>query len=218
MSDSLPGTRRSYGDRPVVAEEYRVVARGGGKAVRPPNRRLPWRPSQDWVAKQLAASLGPLLRCPQGLIVYRPTLAEARGVEAELQVGLGTLMERPVTLSVDRWNDVLEQWQPAELAGGDGRALQVLGRLRCRDSATAERLANELRAAGEVFVGRRRRTVLVASSGEAQARAVLERGDAGDVRVVPLTRWRRRRFFSAWLDSASARKTGGWFTYDPSDD
>ena len=201
----------------VEPANWRVVARSEGGSIKPPGWGKPWRPSPSWIAGRVAEELGPVVRGYVGIVVYRPDVDDAQVTAVQLRATLEGLLEGPVHVRVERWNETLEVWQPPDLVQtADQRELRVLATVKCESSAAAEALAETLRSQGELFLNRQRRTVVLGSTSEAQARILLE--GHGAIRVQKLNGVMRKHLVGALLyDRWRDLEKGGWLSYDPSD-
>ena len=196
--------------------DWRVVARSASSSVRPPGRRLPWGPSAQAVARRVSDDVGPIVRGYIGIVLYRGSAAEAKAAAAALRRSLDPRLKAPADIRIERWNPDLEAWQPSELwQTADKREVQVMGMVRCESKDVADSLTASLRERGQLFVRRQGRSVLVGTSGEAQANALL--APYGAVKVTPIKgRTGKHVVDSLIYDRSSGREKGGWLAYDPS--
>jgi hypothetical protein len=203
-----------HGD--VEPGDWRVVARSDSSPIRPPGRRLPWGPTAKAVAKGVANDVGPLVRAYIGIVLYRAGAEEAEDAAAALRRSLAARLKEPAEIRIERWNEEMDAWQPPELwATADVRELQVIGTVRCESKDAAAALAVSLRARGQLFLRHQGRRVIVGTSGEAQAQALLAPyGEVGVSRISGLARG--PVVGSLVYDRRSNVRKGGWLAYDPS--
>jgi hypothetical protein len=202
--------------------EFRVVTSAHEAPIDPPYGKRRWFTSLDepeLLTRHVSQSLGPAILQRVGIVIYRASEPEARRAETELHALLDPLFAEPVETYVERWNEDLELWQPPEKAGGDKATVAALRwevRIRCRDRNAAREIASQIRDHGEVMVGWSLRDVLIAVPDEPSARTFAARFPelaGADIRVRPLTRFRRRRLLGNLYDRRR-RPNGGWLQYE----
>ena len=209
----------------VVPKDYRVVTSARQEPIerpwgKPARFSLNSRDEPELLTQYVSERLGPAILQHVGLVLYRDSEAEARLAETALRGLLDPIFPEPIQTRVDRWNEALNTWQPADEAGGDKAMLAALGweaRISFPDKHAARAAAARIRADGEVMVGCTLRRVTVAAADESTARTLALRHPdfaGGSLQVRRLNAFRRRRLLATLYDRQRGMSGGGWLQYD----